>query len=201
MKTTILYLLIIALCVSLLVNSCAAGKNSIATIEMPTENIVEKNNCYVILKDGTVKYYSTLKLVTGIFKAPHLLADGKVEIMPSAIREYRDANYHAIDQKTFYTKVSTHVATNVLPGFAVREIKGNLNVYSIQFYNGSNVYKKYFLQNGNDGKILPYTPELLNEYAKLNAEVKNFLLKKKSKQKQLLAVINSYNNSLSISKN
>ncbi len=201
MKTTILYLLIIAICVSLLVTSCAAGKNNVAITETPTENIIDKATCYVVLKDGTVKYYTTLKLVTGVFKTPHLLADGKVEILPAAIKEYKDAHYYAIDQKQFYTKVKTHVATNVLPGFAVREIKGNLNLYSIQFYNGSNVYKKYFLQNGNEGKILAYTPELLNEYANNNAEVKNFLAKKKNKQKQLLAVINSYNNSLSISKN
>lgn len=201
MKTTIIYLLIIALCVSLLVNSCAAGKNSVAMAETPTENIIEKTNCYVVLKDGSIKNYVTLKLVTGVFKTPHLLADGKVQILPSEIKEYKDANYYAIDQKQFYTKVTTHVATNVLPGFAVREIKGNLNLYSVQFYNGSNVYKKYFLQNGVDGKILPYTPALLNEYAKYNAEVKNFLLKKKNKHKELLAVITSYNSAQSISKN
>lgn len=201
MKTTIIYLLIIALCVSLLVNSCAAGKDYVAADQIATENVIEKSNCYVVLKDGTVKYYSTLKLVTGVFKTPHLLADGKVEILPAAIKEYTDAKYHAIDQKQFYTKVNTHVATNVLPGFAVREIKGNLNLYSLQFYNGSNVYKKYFLQNGSEGKILPYTPALLNEYANNNAEVKNFLTKKKNKQKQLLAVISSYNSAQSLSKN
>ncbi|MCY7290869.1 MAG: hypothetical protein LH615_01695 [Ferruginibacter sp.] len=201
MKTTIIYLLIIALCVSMLVNSCAAGKNNIVIAEANIENVNEKAGCYVVLKDGTVKNYSTLKLVTGIFKTPHLLADGSVKILPGSIKEYKDANYYAIAQNEFYNKVKTHVATNVLPGFAVREIKGDLNVYSIQFYNGSNVYKKYFLQKGKDGKIAPYTAQLLNEYAKDNEEVKNFLSKKKSNQKQLLAVVNNYNNSQSISRN
>ena len=201
MKTTIIYLLIIALCVSLLVSSCAVGKSSVDVTEKVTQNIVEKGNCYVVLKDGTVKNFSKLKLVTGIFKTPHLLADDKIEIMPADIKEYKDADYHAVAQTAFYTKVKTHVATNVLPGFAVREIKGTLNLYSIQFFNGSNVYKKYFLQKGNDGKILPYSAQILNDYAKDNTEVKNFLAKKKNKQKQLLAVVNSYNNSVSISKN
>jgi len=121
--------------------------------------------------------------------------------MAGDIKEYRDANNYAIAQTAFYNKVKTHVATNVLPGFALREIKGDLNVYSIRFYNGSNVYKKYFLQKGIDGKIVPYTAQILNEYAKDNAEVKNFLSKKKRKQNQLLAVVNNYNNSISISKN
>lgn len=201
MKTTIIYLLIIALCVTLLVSSCAAGKNNIISAEARIETVNENANCFVVLKDGTVKNYSTLKLITGIFKTPHLLADGTVEIQSADIKEYKDADYHAVAQTAFYTKVKTHVATNVLPGFAIRELRGNLNVYSIQFYNGSNVYKKYFLQKGDNGKIVPYTAQLLNEYAKDNADVKNFLLKKKSKQKQLLAVVNNYNNSVSISKN
>ena len=201
MKTTIIYLLIIALCVTLLVSSCAAGKNNVNSAEARIETVNENANCFVVLKDGTVKNYSTLKLITGIFKTPHLLANGTTEILPADIKEYKDANYHAVAQTAFYTKVKTHVATNVLPGFAIRELRGNLNVYSIQFYNGSNVYKKYFLQRGDNGKIVPYTAQLLNEYAKDNAEVKNFLLKKRSKQKQLLAVVNNYNNSVSISKN
>lgn len=189
------------MCVSMLLNSCATVKNSVESEEGGNEKMTEKADCYVVLKDGTLKNYSTLKLVTGIFKTPHLLGDGNVEISPADIKEYKDANYYAIAQKDFYTKVKTHVATNVLPGFAVREIKGTLNVYSIQFYNGSNIYKKYFLQKGNDGKIIPYTAQLLNEYAKDNMEVKNFLAKKKSKQKQLLAIVNNYNNSVSFSKN
>jgi len=201
MKTTIIYLLIIALCVSMLVNSCAAGRNSVKIEYARSEKVVEKTDCYVVLRDGTVKSFSTLKLVTGFFKTPHLLADGYVKIMAGDIKEYRDANNYAIAQTAFYNKVKTHVATNVLPGFALREIKGDLNVYSIRFYNGSNVYKKYFLQKGIDGKIVPYTAQILNEYAKDNAEVKNFLSKKKRKQNQLLAVVNNYNNSISISKN
>ena len=201
MKTTIIYLIIIAICVSMLVNSCAAGKNNIEMAPPLTEDHTEKATCYVVLKDGNVKYYTTLKLTTAIFKTPFLLADGKEEIMAKDLKEYKDANYHAIAQQEFYNKIKTHVATKVLPGFAVLEAKGDLNVYSLQFYNGSNVYKKYFLQKGPNGKIVPYTPQLLGEYAVNNAEVKEFLSKKKSKQKQLLALVNNYNNSVSMSKN
>lgn len=74
-------------------------------------------------------------------------------------------------------------------------------MYFLQYFNGSNIYKKFFLQKGNNGKIIPYTKQLLNEYTINNTEVKNFVTKKKSKQKDLLAVVENYNNSMLVSKN
>lgn len=205
MKTNIIYLLIISICVALLVTSCATNKNSLglpeAAKDKSSEIISEKSECYVEMTNGTIKKYSKLVLVTGVFTTPYLLADGEIKISPAQIKAYKDANYYAVAQREFYSKNKTHVATNVLPGFAIRELKGNVNVYSLQYFNGSNIYKKLFLQKGNDGKISPYTTQLLNEYAKNNIEVKNFVTKKKAKQKELLAVVENYNNSVSVSKN
>ena len=206
MKTNIIYLLIISICVALLVNSCSAGKNSIIlsqpTVEREADEPDAKNaECYVEMNDGTIKKFSKIKLVTGILTTPYLVADGELKILPTQIKAYKDANNYAISQKEFYNKNKTHVAVNVLPGFAVRELKGEVNVYSLEYFNGSNRYKKFFLQKGYDGEILPYTAELLKEYAGNNIEIKKFVTKKKTKQKDLLVVIENYNNSKSLSKN
>lgn len=206
MKTNIIYLIIISVCVALLVTSCATGKDSVVIsqpeIEKQTDDESSKKaDCYVVMNDGTIRKYSKIKLVTGVLITPYLLGDGEVKILPIQIKAYKDANYYAISQREFYNTNKTHVANNVLPGFAVRELKGDVNVYSLQYFNGSNIYKKFFLQKGNDGKIMPYTTQLLNEYAKNNMEVKNFVTKKKAKQRDLIAVVENYNNSISVSKN
>ena len=125
----------------------------------------------------------------------------KIKILATQIKAYKDDNYYAISQREFYDRNKTHVAKNVLPGFAVRELKGDVSVYSLQYFNGSNIYKRFFLQKGNDGKIMPYTKQLLNEYATNNMEVKNYVTKKKGKQKDLIAVVENYNNAISVSKN
>ena len=206
MKTNIIYLIIISICVALLVSSCATGKDSVVilqpTTEKQTDDVVSKiADCYVVMNNGAIRKYSKIKLVTGILITPYLLADGEIKILPTEIIAYKDANHYAISQKEFYNKNKTHVAINVLPGFAVRELKGDLNVYSLQYFNGSNIYKKYFLQKGNDGIIIPYSPQLLNDYATNNTEVKNFVTKKKTKRKDLIAIVENYNNSVSVSKN
>ena len=205
MKTNIIYLIIISICVALLVSSCATGKDSIVLPQPATEKqmtvAAKQDDCYVEMNNGSIIKYSRLKLVTGVLATPYLLANGEIKISVSQIKAYRDANYYAIAQREFYTTNNSHVAKNVLPGFAVREIKGDVNLYSLQYFNGSNIYKKFFLQKGNDGKIMPYTPQLLNEYAQNNMEVKNFVTKKKAKQKNLIAVVENYNSSISFSIN
>ena len=206
MKTNIIYLVIISICVALLVNSCATGKKNIEisrpTTEEPTHNVVsKKSDYYVVLNDGTIKKYGKIKLVTGILTTPYLEADGEIKILPTQIKAYKDENHFAISQKEFYGKNKTHVATEVLPGFAVKELKGEVNVYSLQYFNGSNTYKKFFLQKGEDGMILPYSASLLKEYAGNDTEIKNFITKKKTKQKDLLVFIENYNNSKSLTRN
>ena len=65
-------------CIVITLNSCSVGKNSITSqktaADPPNENSA---SCFIQLKDGTVKQFKTLKLVTGVLTTPHLLADGK----------------------------------------------------------------------------------------------------------------------------
>lgn len=210
MKTSIIYLFI-AICVALLLNSCATSKDSLIVEKNVLESTsyakevkdIDKQDCFVELNDGSIKKYASLKLVTGIFTTPHLLADGKIVIHPKELKAYRDLNYYAVSQKQFYTGAKAYVATHVLPGFAVRVVKGNLNLYALQFYGSGNVYKKYFLQNGADGEILPFSADLLSLYTNNSTEIKAILKKnsKKVNTKQMIASVYNYNNTTFISKN
>ena len=211
MRTKITHLFM-AVFAALLLNSCAVSKISnvqeiqksdVETTVKQTEKTTENAVCFVQLNDGTTQNYSTLKLVTGVFTSPYLLADGKIKIQPSSVKAYRDANYYAISQKEFYTKGKAHVATHVLPGFAIRVVKGNINLYALQFYGSGNIYKKYFLQNGTEGKIVPFTADLLTEYTNNNAVIKNVMSKNKKKinNKLMMELVDNYNTTTSLSKN
>jgi hypothetical protein len=202
MKNKTLYFSAI-LCLLIFLNSCATSNNAIEQTKPAIEKNIEKPQCFVQYADGKIKNYATLQLVTSMFTAPHLLADGKIKIMSNEVKAYRDFNFYAITQKDFYTKTKGYVAKDVLPGFAVRVVKGNLNLYSLQFYNGQTVYEKFFLQYGDEGQITPYTPKLLNQYLKDNTEVTTYInnRKKKISPKQLVSLVDNYNNGLTISKN
>ncbi len=196
--------LTVSLCMVVLLNFGALSKNSIkqskSKIENPTEGLI----CFVELTDGSVKQYSTLELVTGVFKTPHLLADGKIIIKASEIIAYQNKEHYAISQTKFSTLKLSKVAIDALPGFVVRVAKGKLNVYSLKYYNGHNATQKFYLQVGEDGQLLPYTPELLNELVKDSNEAYNFFNDKKkdvATSLKLLTTVDIYNNSKLISKN
>ncbi len=190
-------------CLATTLFSCYTSKNNTLNPEnTPDKNIV-KTDCFVEFNNGEIKKFSSIKLVTGVFVSPYLLADGELKILSAQIKAYKDEKFYAIAQREFYTQGKGHISTHVLPGFAIREIKGNLNLYSLQFYNLGTVHKKFFLQNGNDGKIVPYSAEILSEYFKDNKEISNYMSKRKKKinSKELLSLVENYNNSASISKN
>ena len=87
---------------------------------------------------------------------------------------------------------------------AVRVAKGKLNVYSLKYYNGHNATQKFYLQTGDDGQLLPYTPELLNELVKDSNEAYNYFNDKKkdvATSLKLIATVDIYNNSKLVSKN
>jgi len=91
-----------------------------------------------------------------------------------------------------------------LPGFAVRILKGKLNVYCRKYYNGNNSVAEYFLQSGDDGEIVPYSAGLMNELVKDNPKASDYYnskIKVSPKSKKLLATADIYNNSQLISKN
>jgi hypothetical protein len=206
MKTTSPYFKGI-ICLLIVLSSCTPSKNSIEQHKPVTENPKEEPSCFVQMNDGTIKNFGTLQLVTGVFKTPHLLADGNVTITAAEIKAYQNRDHYAISQKEIFAATRpSYVAVDALPGFAVRIAKGKLNVYTLKYYNGHNTTEKYFLQaGGDDAPIVAYTPELLNDLVKDNSEAYTFFNKKNKiaiLPKKLLLAVDIYNNSSrDISKN
>ena len=186
-------------------NSCSTSSISAAQRRADMVNSKENtSDCFVKLNDGSIKQYKSLELVTGTFVTPHLLADGKTKIKASQIIAYQNKDLYAVSQKTFCCGRMSYVAKETLPGFAVRTIKGKLNVYCKKYYNGQFVIDEFFLQSGDQGKIQPYSPELMNQMVKDNSEALTFFNEKKFKghpQEKILATAQMYNGGALISKN
>ncbi|MGC4103856.1 hypothetical protein [Ferruginibacter sp.] len=193
-----------AICLTILLNACASSKNSLESHNPEADKPKESAACFVQLKDGSFKNYTTLKLVTGLFKTPHLLGDGNVVITADEIKAYQANEQYAISQKEFTDKKPSYVALEALPGFAVRIARGKINVYSLKYYNGHNATEKFFLQSGDEGQISAYSPELMNELLKDNSEAYTFFNEKTKSlafNKKLLTSVELYNNSRYVSKN
>lgn len=191
-------------CLLVVLTSCLSIQNVSASGNPVTEDPKTAMACFVQMNDGTIKNYATLKLVTGIFKTPHLLANDSIVIMANDIKAYQNKDCYAVSQKEFTTKKQSAVAVKALPGFAVRIASGKLNVYSFKYYNGHNTTEKFFLQSGDEGQILAYTPELMNELLRDNNDAYTFFNEKNNAvafSKKLLASVEMYNTSRLLSKN
>ena len=192
------------LCAITLFYSCATDR-SIAQRIMAFENAtVDEQPCFVQKNDGTIQYFSTLKLVKGIFNAPHLLADGEIIINPREIRAYQDKDHYAVSQKVFSSGKNSRVADEALPGFGIRVLKGKLNVYNKKYFNGERAVNEYYLQSGDEGEIRKYTPELMNELVKTDATASNFFNNKNTKTEmtgKILATVELFNTGQLITKN
>jgi len=193
-------------CITMLfLNSCGTGKNSFAVCRMvPPDAKVEPANCFVQLNDGTVQYYTTLKLVTGVLTTPHLLADNRIVINAKDIKAYQDGKRYAVSSNSLKTTKNSYVAVEALPGFAVRLAQGKLNVYQRKFYNGSNAVDEYFLQTGNDGEIIAYSTKAMKELLKDNPKALDYYnskVKVSPKSKKLIATAAIYNTGELLSKN
>ncbi len=204
MKTSIPF--IAGLCTALiLLNSCATSKDSIQQHKTDVENAKDAtSSCFVLMADGSIQHYSTLKLVTGVLTTPHLLADNKVIINAKDITAYQDNYRYAVSQKLLTTKKTSYVATETLPGFAVRIAKGKLNIYSRKYYNGNISVAEYFVQSGDDGEIIAYSTDIMKALVKDNPKAFDYFnskIKVSPKSKKLLATVDIYNNSQEISKN
>lgn len=153
--------------------------------------------CFVKYKDGSVKEFSSLELVTGFLQSPHLLANGNTSIKADEIEAYCDSKGHyAISTESFSEKRMGKVATEVLQGFALRIVKGKINLYTVKKYNGRHTIVKFYLQNGDGGTISPYSPELFSSLIKNDAEVSSFCdgkLDVKNGAKCLVAAVEMYN--------
>lgn len=203
MKTSVPIVPALLCMLSLSIFNANAGNLTVkpVKIELPSG---EYAGCFVQFADGSIKQFKTLKLVTGVFKTPHLLANDSVVIYASQIKAYQNDDCYAVSQKEFGDKTKTFVAKDALPGFAVRVAKGHLNVFSIKYYNGHNTTEKLFVQTGDQGAISPCTHELLEELVKENSDAVSILHVKNKPQgeaKKFLAAVETFNNSKLISRN
>ena len=121
---------------------------------------------FVEMNDGTIRNFTTLKMVTGILKTPHLVGDGQQIINGTDIKAYRDDEHFAVSQKTFESGRRTHLALEVLPGFVQRIATGKLNIYNKQYFNGYRKVDEFYIQSGSDGIILPYSESRLHDIVK-----------------------------------
>ena len=189
----------------IMLNSCAVGKNAVDNPKAEAENKSEiPGLCFVQMNDGSIKQYGSLKLVTGVLKTPHLLADDKVIINSKDIMAYQSNRHYAVAAKILTSAKKGYVAVETLPGFAVKVISGKLNVYSRKYYNGANTVDEYFLQSGNDGYIIAYTKDVLKSILKEDAKALEYFNSKSKvlpKSKKLFATVEMYNNSQMVTKN
>lgn len=163
----------------ILISSCKASKETIA--QRKAEIIQAKEStgtCFVQLIDGSIKNYTSLKLVTGVLKTPYLLADGKIHINGKDINAYQNEDHYAISQNNFSSGHKNYVATETLPGFAIRIAKGSINVYAKKYYNGVGSVDEYFIQKGDEGKIIAYTTENMNMLVKDDEQAMAFFANK-----------------------
>lgn len=176
-----------------------------SNINSPEQSSIKKQNnnynIYVTYKGGKTTAYSSLNLITAVLKTPYLLADGHIKIKGKDVIAYSNGKYEAIAQSTFYTEYVSKLATKTLPSFAIKEASGTFNLYSLAFYQNGNTVKKYFLQEGLDGKLELCNAALLKKYDNAFAATKNS--KRNSKvinSKTMIALVDRLNNSSSISK-
>lgn len=190
---------------TLLISSCSTNKimtNDKDQVKKEMSNTLSTS--FVKKKDGTIVFYNSIELKKGVFTSPHLLANGNIKIMPSEIVSYQNQDHYAVSQNTFSNGRKSYVAVKTLPGFAVRVVKGKLNIYCKQFFNGRAAIDEFYIQAGNEGKIYLYSPELMKELIKDNNVALNYFnqsedLNDYSKKLQTTAEI--YNNGMLMSKN
>ncbi len=191
----------------ILLNGCSTNK---LTIENRKAGITQSKETsasnFVKMNDGSIRHFHSLKLVTGAFKSPYLLADGTVKIQAKQIQAYQNDEHYAISQNNFINGRRSYVAVETLPGFAIRIAKGKLNVYAKKFYNGQAAVDEFFLQSGTDGQILAYTPDLMKTMIRDNHEALAFFTNEKDKEKnnisrKIQVTVELYNNTQLMSKN
>jgi hypothetical protein len=193
----------VLLCSTILLNSCAVSKDSITLDKV--KNVTEGSaSCFVQLNDGTIKQFTTLKLVTGVLTTPHLLGDDKVIINSKDIIAYQNNKHYAVSSKILTSTKSANVSVETLPGFAVKVLSGKLNVYSRKYYNGTNTADEYFLQSGNDGYIIAYSKTVMKSMLKEDAKALEYFNSKTKinpTSKKILTAAEMYNTGQMMTKN
>jgi hypothetical protein len=202
MKKQLLVLVAIS-CTIASMQSCAVSSAARMDAEAAVKPINETNaECFVEMKDGSIRHFKSLKLVTGIFSSPHLLADGKEKIGSNDIKAYQNTQHYAISQQSFKENTRSKSAVETLPGFAVRIAKGKLNIYCKKYFNGTGTAEQLFVQEA-DGEIVAFTPDLMNTLLKDHPQASEFFQTSKRMtpvSKRLQATVALMNQSM-LSKN
>jgi hypothetical protein len=152
-------------------SSCATSK--VSNFQQSLESKVSKEPSvrpFVKYADGRVEMFNTLEIRRGAFTSPHLVADGTRKLKSTDIVAYQTAEHFAIDQNQLSGGRKSYVSVDALPGFAIRVAKGKLNLYCKKFYNGNAAVNEYFIQQGNEGKIYVYSPEVFQIMIESNPE-------------------------------
>jgi hypothetical protein len=195
--------LIFSIVAGLALVSCSTNKNIVYQRMADLQNAKDDSTiCFVKKEDGSTIYYKSLKLVTGIFKTPYLLADNKTRIYASEIIAYQTEDHYAISEVKFaYDGRPSNLAVETLPGFAVRLVKGKVNIYSRKYAVGKVAGDEYFIQVGK-GLIYAYSPELMDNLIRKHPEVLKFYNNYKQKLQQSKELKNTayiFNNAQMIS--
>jgi len=195
----------VVISISILLNSCAVSKNPINQQQTALKNVSEiSTTCFVQLNDGSIKQFTTLKLVTGVLTTPHLIGDSKVVINSKEIIAYQNDKQYAVSAKILTSKKLASVSVETLPGFAVKVMSGKLNLYSRKYFNGANTTEEYFLQDGNDGNIISFSNEALKNMLREDTKALEYF-NSKSKQtnhsKKIMVTVEMHNNNQLMTKN
>lgn len=203
MKTIHLYLVGMTI-VSFTFYSCAVNHSIVHTHAVEFKSGKELSGVFVKKIDGQVIYFNTLELVNGAFTAPHLLADGRLKIKADEILAYQTSTHYAISQVLMVNARKSYISKEALPGFAVRLVKGKLNVYCKQFFNGRAAVNEFYIQSGNDGEIKKYTADLMKKMIGENEEALSYLNDKNDKVSMLAKIQSAaaaYNNFNAVTQN
>jgi hypothetical protein len=198
----------IILCAAVLLNSCAIQNNISKVYQEGNTGILPASTgksveTFVVLTDGTVNRYQSLKLVTGVFTSPHLLADGHIKISPQSVKAYQADGGYAISQTLLTNARRSYVSVDALPGFAVRVVQGKINVYSKKYYNGRAAVDEFYIQAGEQGEILKYNVDQFRQMLADNNQALEYFnnLKEKDLFKKLQSTASIYNQDQYMSKN
>lgn len=195
----------VLLCTVALLSACSSVNKMPVERESNSKNARERNvACFIQKADGSIQHFTSLKLVTGIFTTPYLLADGKTKINTAEIQAYQNADHYAVSPEKLANARKSKVAVEALPGFAVRIAKGNLNIYCKKYFNGAKAVDELYVQIGDNGKIEAYSAEMMETLVKNNPAAADLLNSKKksmSLTQKLQAVADVFNADQLISKN
>jgi hypothetical protein len=193
---------------AVLLHSCAVQNNISKVYQEENTGVLQANSIkstetFVLLTDGTVNRYQSLKLVTGVFTSPYLLADGHIKISPQAVKAYQSDGGYAISQSLISNARRSYVSVDALPGFAIRVVQGKINVYSKKYYNGRAAVDEFYIQAGEQGEIVKYNADQFRQMLAGNTRALQYFnnLKEKDLFKKLQATASIYNQDQYMSKN